>query len=117
LKTRLVVDDFVARPAGSRGEDVHYSDLCFFDGALYALLRDAKLILKIDPQSRRILAEYDYFAVEQKEAYLSWLAYGSMEGLAVDRDCFWLVTDNNGLGKLRNFREKRPTLLRCPRPD
>jgi len=29
-----VVDSFVVRPAGSRSVDVHYSDLCWFEGAL-----------------------------------------------------------------------------------
>jgi hypothetical protein len=117
LKTLRIVDDFVARPKGNSTRDVHYSDLCFYDGALYALLRESKVVLKIDPKSHGVIAEYDYFSVERKEAYLSWLAYGSMEGLAVDRDSIWLVTDNNGLGKLGNFREKRPTLFKCPRPD
>jgi hypothetical protein len=40
-----------------------------------------------------------------------------MEGLAVDENQFWLVTDNNGLGRERYPLDTRPTLFRCPRPD
>lgn len=40
-----------------------------------------------------------------------------MEGLAVNRDFIWLVTDNNGLGRVRHREDLRPTLFQCPRPD
>ena len=42
---------------------------------------------------------------------------GVMEGLALDDHNFWLVTDNNGLGRVANPQDRRPTLFKCPRPD
>jgi hypothetical protein len=40
-----------------------------------------------------------------------------MEGLAVDRDYFWLCTDNNGLSRKKYPGDTRPTLFKCRRPD
>ena len=126
LQTLKVIDDFVVRPRRGgfvdllTGGDVHYSDLCWRDGSLYALLRENRVILKIDPAKHQVLAEYDYGAVENAPDVLYHRIYpfvGVMEGLAVDRDCFWLVTDNNGLGRVRRPEDTRPTLFRCPRPD
>ncbi|MBU6401125.1 MAG: hypothetical protein KGS61_12460, partial [Verrucomicrobia bacterium] len=100
---------------------VHYSDLCWFDGALFVLLRECHVVLEVNPASHRVLAEFDYAAMENapEAAYYTLYHYpmGTMEGLAVSRDCFWMVTDNNGLGRIRYPRDLRPTLFRCPRPD
>jgi hypothetical protein len=49
-------------------------------------------------------------------AYRTAFPTGTMEGLAVDEKYFWLVTDNNGLGRIKFPRDARPTLFRCPRP-
>ena len=44
--------------------DAHYSDLCWFDGALYALMREDHVILKIDPATHLVLAEYNFHKME-----------------------------------------------------
>jgi len=78
------------------------------------------VVLKVDPMSHRVLAEYNYREVENtpETAYYSLFFWaGTMEGLAVDADHIWLVTDNNGLGRLRHPNDIRPTLFRCGRPD
>ncbi len=119
LKAFKVVDDFQVRPWGNEAQDTHYSDLCWFDHALYVLLRSARMVLKVEPGTHRVLAEYDFSDMEKSSrvAYLyTWLT-GTMEGLAVDRDAIWLVTDNNGVGRLRNPEDSRPTLFKCLRPD
>ncbi len=119
LATLKVTDHFVARPAGGRHRDVQYSDLCWFDGALYVLCRRDRTVLKVDPASHRVLAQYDFRAMEEARdaAYHTILPVGFMEGLAVDRDFFWLVTDNNGFSRAANHHDHRPTLFRCRRPD
>lgn len=119
LKTLRIVDDFTVRPSKTRMQDIHYSDLCWFDGALYALLRENRVIVKIDPKRRRILAEYSFHQMEQAPelAYRTTYPTSTMEGLAVDKNHFWLVTDNNGWGRKQFPNDTRSTLFKCRRPD
>ena len=119
LKTQKVVDDFTVATGRWFNKDVHYSDLSWFEGALFALLREKHVVLKLDPTSHAVLAEYDYSALESRPelAYHTRSGTGVMEGLAVTKDHLWLVTDNNGLPRKRYPDDARPTLLKCPRPD
>jgi hypothetical protein len=119
LKTLRVADDFAVAAWGSNAQDVHYSDLSWFDGALYVLLRESRCVLKVDPKSHRVLAEYSFREVEREPDVLYRLLYptGNMEGLAVDREYIWLVTDNNGLGRTKYPKDVRPTLFKCKRPE
>ncbi len=116
--TRKVVDDFAVRPAGNNARDLHYSDLCWYAGHLYVLLRESRVVLEVDPSNHAVVAEYDYASVElaPEFGYRSWYPTGAMEGLAVTKDAFWLVTDNNGFPRTRAPGDIRPTLFRCPRP-
>ncbi len=120
LETLKVVDDFEVRSSVASFWGPHYSDLCWFGDELYVLLREDHVILRVAPRSHRVLAEYDFRALEfaPENKYHRVLPFvGIMEGLAVARDCFWLVTDNNGLGRDRYPDDTRPTLFRIPRPD
>ena len=120
LNTLKVTDDFVVPASWSWWFwDTHYSDLCWFDGALYALLREDHVILKIDPATKLVLAEYNFHRMENSSEVLYRKEYpiGVMEGLAVDKDYFWLCTDNNGLGRVKYPNDTRPTLFKCRRPD
>ncbi len=120
LKTLKLVDDFEVRSSVVSFWGPHYSDLCWFRGELYVLMREDHVILRVDPCSHRVLAEYDFREVEfaPENIYRRRLPFvGVMEGLAVDASAFWLVTDNNGLGRERYPNDTRPTLFRCPRPD
>ena len=119
LATLKLVDDFVVRPVFSFALDIHYSDLCWFDGALYVLLRDSRAVLKVDPATKALLAEYNYDAMERapEVAYENRYPTGTIEGLAVDREFIWLVTDNNGRGRKKFPQDLRPTLFKCRRPD
>jgi hypothetical protein len=54
----------------------------------------------------------------KKEVLYNWrVPTSTMEGLAVDHDFIWLVTDNNGEGRWINREDTRPTLFKCARPD
>ena len=119
LETLKVVDDFTVRPSHTLALDTHYSDLCWFDGALYALLRENRLVVKIDPKAKSILAEYSFAGLEKEVplGYDNLYGTSAMEGLAVDRDFIWLVTDNNGRGRKGAPDDIRPSLVRCLRPD
>ncbi len=120
LATLKVVDDFEVRSSVVSLWGPQYSDLCWFGGELYVLMREDHVVLRVNPRSRQVLAEYDFSKVESapenKYRKLYWFA-GVMEGLAVDENNFWLVTDNNGLGRESDPSDRRPTLFRCPRPD
>lgn len=117
--TLEVVDDFAVAPAGSDAPDTHYSDLCWAEDSLWVLLRDARRILRVDPAARRVLAEFDYAELERDPAWAYGALYtpGFMEGLSVEADAIWLVTDNNGQGRRADLSDTRPTLFRCPRPE
>ena len=119
LETLKVEDDFAVQPSTAYAFDVHYSDLCWFDGRLYALLRESGCVLQIDPTTKRVTAEYSYNDMERQPEvnYHNRFPTGTMEGLAVDRDTIWLVTDNNGQGRVKYPKDTRPTLFKCIRPD
>ena len=118
LTTMKIVDDFAVRPSGSNARDVHYTDLSLFDGVLYVLLRESRCVLAVDPATHRVLEEFSFKEMEREPEvlYRSLFPTGQMEGLAVDRDFIWLVTDNNGTGRGKYPRDIRPTLFRCRRP-
>jgi len=118
LATLKVVDDFEVRSSVASLWGPQYSDLGWFRGELYVLMREDHVVLRVNPHSHQVLEEYDFSGIESapenKYRKLYWFA-GVMEGLAVDEDNFWLVTDNNGLGRERYPKDTRPTLFRCPR--
>ncbi len=116
LDTLKVKRDFVIQPSKSSWLGLHYSDLCWFDHHLWILCRQHYVVLEVDPSSRRVLAEYDYREIEERLSYVTGLPLGIMEGLAVDRDFIWLVTDNNGDVRKGARKDRRPTLIKCPRP-
>jgi uncharacterized protein YjiK len=117
LETLKVVGDFAPQPS-SWSFALHYSDLCWFKGRLFVLLRHHQVILEVDPATRQVLAEYNYQSVEDspQHAYQKEYPTGTMEGLAVDDQYFWLVTDNNGFARVQDAKDRRPTLFRCKRP-
>jgi uncharacterized protein YjiK len=119
LGTLKVTDHFSVRPASSQARDVHFTDLCWFEGALFVLLRESRYVLQVDPGTRRVQAEFYFGEMERQRdvAYSSLYPTGSMEGLAVEKNFFWLVTDNNGRPRARYPQDMRPTLFKCPRPD
>ena len=120
LAALKVVDDFEVRSSVASLWGPQYSDLCWFPGELYVLMREDHVVLRVNPHSHQVLAEYDFSkmeaAPENKYRKLYWFV-GVMEGLAVDEKNFWLVTDNNGLGRESDPKDRRPTLFRCPRPE
>lgn len=118
LDTLKVVGDFAPEPS-FWALVTHYSDICWFEGHLFLLLRHHRLILEIDPTTHAVLAEYNYLEMEEapEHRYLRTYPTGTMEGLAVDKEYFWLLTDNNGFGRQQDSTDRRPTLFKCKRPD
>lgn len=117
LASLKVKRHFIVQPHKSSFFGLHYSDLCWFDNRLWVLCRQHQVVLQVDPATDRVLAEFDYGDVEDRLGYRTGLPVGIMEGLAVDENSIWLVTDNNGDPRGRTGKDIRPTLVRCPRPD
>jgi len=112
-----VTGHFTVQPRQNSFFGTHYSDLSWFDGKLWVLCRQHRIVLEVNPRTQQVLAEYHYRAVEDQLGYRTTLPVGIMEGLAVDRDYIWLLTDNNGLERKGTHDDIRPTLVRCPRPQ
>jgi len=119
LASMKVIDDFTVRPKNSQARDIHYSDLSWHKGYLYALLRESSIVLKVDPVDKRVLAQYNFYDLEREKdvAYANPFPTSMMEGLAVDDHHIWLLTDNNGLPRIRHPLDIRPILFQCPKPD
>jgi hypothetical protein len=120
LETLRVIHGFVVRSRLPSLWTAHYSDLCWHGDALYVLMREDRVVLQVDPRTHRVRAEFDFREIEfdPENAYrLVYPFVGVMEGLAVDDTSIWLVTDNNGLGRVKYPDDPRPTLIRCRRPD
>jgi hypothetical protein len=119
LPSRKIIDSFFVDSEGFAFGGPHYSDLAFFDEHLFILNRNNRAILEVDPRIKRVLAEYSFAEVELAEdfAYRSDYPTGAMEGLAIDSEHFWLLTDNNGKARFKHPQDTRPTLFRCKRPN
>jgi hypothetical protein len=117
-KTLKVIDDFMPRPSTAALGDIHYSDLSWFNGRLYVLLRHHKVVLEVEPASHEVISEFTYGAIEDapESIYRKFFPTGTMEGLAVDKDFIWLATDNNGFARGRFPKDIRPTIFKCRRP-
>lgn len=117
LATLRVKSHFLVEPTKASFFGLHYSDLCWFGDELWVLCRQHRVVLKVDPNKHRVLAEFDYGDLEESLGYRIGLPVGVMEGLAISEDSIWLVTDNNGNPRGRQGNDIRPTLVRCARPD
>jgi hypothetical protein len=118
LETRQLLESWAIEPQARGLGPVHYSDLSWREGRLFLLLRHQRAILEWDPQRRVVVAQYDFGGIENAPELRYHRRYptGVMEGLAVGADCFWLVSDNNGESRVAARGDRRPVLLRIPRP-
>lgn len=120
LNTLKVLNNWEVRTHRNAPWDTHYSDLSWFENRLYVLCRESRTVLRVDPASQGVEAEYDFAGIEQNPEWRYRMRVplaGVMEGLAVDARHIWLVTDNNDQPRERHPNDRRPTLFRCPRPD
>jgi hypothetical protein len=107
------------RPVDHNGTAVwpSWSDLQFLDGHLYALHRDARAVVRLDPTTgtQTGLMRLD---LDEEALYPKTKPYGMAEGLWVEDDAVWIVLDNNSdeLGAGPRSGEPAPMLFRYPRP-
>ncbi len=99
-----------------------YAGLDHDDGRLYALFRNAHLVVRLERDGegwREVEAwSYRHIETDPRWAYAS-QTYGMAEGLAVRGDDVWLIFDNNLLPRQADRRDRRPLLVhaRFPRAD
>lgn len=119
MSTWSVRRTFSAAPPDRPARDIHYSDLCWNANRLWVLCRESQCILRVEPKGGRVEAAFAYGAIERdpKHGYLNPLPVGFVEGLAIEADTAWLLVDNNGIGRISDPKDIRPTLLRCRMPD
>lgn len=117
LPSQKVIDSFYIDSENFAFGGPHYSDLAFYEGHLFVLDRNHRCVFQVDPETKRVLAEYSFARMELTEnlAYKSDYPTGAMEGLAVDKEYFWLLTDNNGKPRFKSPQDTRPTLFRSRR--
>jgi hypothetical protein len=119
LESLRVTGSFSVSPPETPARDTHYSDLCWADDRLWVLCRESHCVLKVDPVRERVEASFSYASIEKdpKYGYLNPLPYGFVEGLSVHDGEVWLVVDNNGIGRMADPKDVRPSLWRCEIPD
>lgn len=119
LKTGKMIRSFVCRPQ-SPLPDVHYSGLDWHEGKLFALLREDRSIVEINPRTQKIdrIFRYDRIEHSPKHRYRTIIPFsGVMEALLVEGNLIWLLTDNNGQSRISDSSDTRPTLFRCRIPE
>ena len=116
LATGQTLGSFECRTGTSIWPDPHYSGLDWHNGRLYALMREEQSILEINPSDRsvtRVLRYHDIeFAKDHRYRTLVPLS-GVMEGVLIEGETIWLLTDNNGQGRYADQADRRPSLFKC----
>lgn len=92
-----------------------FSGAAFSQGFLYVIYRNARLVLKVDPKTRKLSAARSYMHAI-RGLYQRRKPFGLAEGIALSKDRLWLILDNNARARLRNLRDRRPVLLEFARP-
>ena len=118
LATRTVTGSFSVAPPDRPARDIHYSDLCWYQNHLWVLCRESHCVLQVDSKSERVVAAFDYSHIERdpQHGYLNPLPFGFVEGLALAPNTVWLVVDNNGIGRISDPQDSRPSLWKCEIP-
>lgn len=116
LETGALLSNFVCQTGTSIWPDTHYSGLDWYKGKLFALLREEQAIIEIDPEGKKVDRIFRYHGIEfdKQHRYRTLIPFsGVMEGLLVETDVFWLLTDNNGQSRFADKTDSRPSLFKC----
>lgn len=106
------------QPRGLRIPD--FTDLCAFDGMVYALERNAEIISTVVRDKKRIdVKPWRSFreALDRPEYRYKDRRFGMAEGLALDESRVYVVVDNNGNARESDALDVRPVLFIFRRPQ
>jgi hypothetical protein len=101
------------------GRNADFADLASADGDIYALERSSHLIVRLERTENRWEEReaWSYARTENDPRFAYGDSrYGVAEGLAIDRDHVFLVTDNNRLARAGDPNDRRPQLFVFTRP-
>jgi hypothetical protein len=102
-----------------KGRKPDFADLTVADGQVYALERNSHLVVRLarTDEGWEEREAWSYAAAENDPRFIYREAtYGLAEGIAIDRDHVFLVTDNNRLGRAADPGDRRPLLFILARP-
>jgi uncharacterized protein YjiK len=103
-------------PAGRQSD---FSDLTTTGGDVYVLERNSHLVVRLERTAERWEEREAWsYARTENDARFSYRdsRYGVGEGLAIDRDHVYIVTDNNRLPRTADADDRRPQLFVFARP-
>ena len=106
------------RELGGRDVAPSWSDLQFLDGHLYALHRDGRAVVRLDPSSG-VQTALMHLELDEQAIYSGASPYGMAEGLWIEGDAVWILLDNNDDTMKAGPRagEPAPMLFEYPRPE
>jgi len=95
-----------------------WSDLQYADGHLYALHRDGRRIVRLDPQTG-VETAHVRLALDESLLYEGARPWGMAEGMLLEEDRIWVILDNNARTTRAGPRagEPAPMLFLYARPE
>lgn len=97
-----------------------YSGLCSADGRIYALFRNAHLVVQLEKRDgtweEMAAWSYEHIETDPRWVYRS-QTYGQAEGLVVDGREVFIVLDNNRGGRQADPADRRPILIHARMPQ
>jgi hypothetical protein len=101
------------------GRGTDFADLTVANDRVYALERNSHLVVRLERTADRwIEREAWSYAQTENDPRFAYKGspYGVVEGLAIDREHVYLVTDNNRLPRAADPDDRRPQLFVFARP-
>jgi uncharacterized protein YjiK len=101
------------------GRDTDFSDLAVDGRRTYVLERNSHLVVRIERIAERWEEREAWsYATTENDPRFAYRGspYGVVEGLAIDRDHVYLVTDNNRLPRAADPNDRRPQLFVFAKP-
>ncbi|MBX7257200.1 MAG: esterase-like activity of phytase family protein [Candidatus Hydrogenedentes bacterium] len=106
------LDKATVPPHGIRVPD--FTDLCYHDGVLYALERNAEIISTVEIQNENVSVKpwrSFHDTADRNELRYTNSRFGMAEGLAIDSNRVYVVLDNNQDARANDPNDKRPLLF------
>jgi hypothetical protein len=105
--------------AAEPGRSLDYSDLTLFHGALYALVRNTHLVVRLErtPEGWREGPAFSYRRTEHDPRYMyEDRTFGMAEGVAINEQWVYILLDNNENARASDAHDRRPILFVFERP-
>lgn len=100
------------------GKEKSISDLCYYGGEVYALLKKQNVVLKLKSEDENFVEEETYtFEDSVKGSEFLYLIGNNLgEGIAIDDKYIYVVFDNNNQPRMAAMNDTRALLLKFEKP-